>query len=66
MPEYKYEKQESYDCNFRRWFDMNRKEREMFNDRLLSEEEAFARFSSLYPQPSQSRNPLRQAISLLS
>jgi hypothetical protein len=48
MEEFEYDKQESYEGNFRRWYAMNSKERDIYGEPKLSQLEAEAVFADLY------------------
>ena len=50
MEHFKYNRKHSPNENFSLWFRMNRKEREMYNDVVISEDEGKVIFKNLFEE----------------
>ena len=46
--EFVYDEDQSYEINFRRWYNMNCSERSDYNERLYNEEEGKLVFNSMF------------------
>ena len=48
MEEFKYDDQDTYENNFSRWWYANTVEREMYNEAVLTKDEAFKKFNKYW------------------